>query len=116
MFGVLMLPLGMAQRWVVNRSGGYSLAEHYAFLLYLLAQSVLVLVLLQLALLPLGSSLAGGIEGGAWFIAFLAYLLWAGPHFYLEPRWRVALKSAGALATMLAAVAGITILLSLLLN
>lgn len=58
-FALLLLPLAAAQR-ILHRRAGYTLAEHYAFLLYALAQSVLAVVLLKLLLWPLGRTFQGG--------------------------------------------------------
>ena len=99
-FAVLMLPLAALQRWLLYRPAGYSLAEHYAFTLYALAQSVLAVLALQLLLWPLGYDLGGNLDGAAWLAAFTAYLLWAGYSFFREPVWRVALKLLGAYAAM----------------
>ena len=103
-FALLMLPLAAAQR-VLHRRAGYSLAEHYAFALYLLAQSMLVVWAVRLALWPAGRHLRGDAEGGLWLAVFVSYLLWAGSGFYREPHGRVALKLIAALAGALACVA-----------
>jgi hypothetical protein len=109
-FALLMLPLAAAQR-MLHRRPRYHLAEHYAFTLYVLAQSALVVLSARLVLWAAGRDLRGDSEGLLWLAVFVCYLLWAGTGFYREPLWRVGLKLAGALAAALAFLGVVGLLL-----
>jgi hypothetical protein len=109
-FALLMLPLAVAQR-MLHRRSGYHLAEHYAFNLYVLAQSVVVVLSARIVLWAAGRVLRGDPEGLLWLAVFVCYLLWAGRDFYREPLWRVGLKVAGALAAALAFLGVVGLLL-----
>jgi uncharacterized protein DUF3667 len=95
-FALLLLPLAIAQR-LVHRRAGWSVAEHYAFLLYVLAQSIVGALALTLLLLPFGVELAGDSEGLVWLGVFAACLVWAMRGFFAEPLWKSILKLLGAL-------------------
>lgn len=100
-FGLLMLPLAVFRR-VLHRSEGYSVAEHFAFLLYALAQSVLAVILLQLLLaFPLRMEMNGDLEGVVWLSAFTVAVLWGSRGFLAEATWRVALKLLASFAALL---------------
>ena len=109
-FALIMLPLAVAQRKLHRRSG-YHLAEHYAFTLYVLAQSVLVVLGTRFLLWAAGRELRGDSEGVLWLSAFVAYMLWAGRDFYPEPLWRIVLKLFGALAAVLVCLGVVGLLL-----
>ena len=78
-----------------------TLAEHYAFLLYLLAQSVLVIALVQPLAQTLGIPFHGAIEGLLWLGVFTGYVLWAGRVFYREALWRVTWKTVASYVAVL---------------
>jgi len=101
LYALFMLPLAGAQ-WYLHREGPWKIAEHYVFLLYLLAQSILVLAFFDGVLFMLtGSELYGEIEGAAGLAVLVMYILWAGPQFYGEAVWHVAWKTVVALALSL---------------
>lgn len=87
----LMLPVAAARR-ILHEDAGFSVAEHFVSLLYVLAQSVLVILIVRLALLPFGVSFNGDAEGLTWLTAFVGYTLWGSRGFLFEPLWKVALK------------------------
>ncbi|HLL46849.1 MAG TPA: DUF3667 domain-containing protein [Longimicrobiaceae bacterium] len=99
LFGLLMLPLAGAQR-ALDRRAGYTLAEHYAFLLYVLAQSVLGMIALRLVLSLGGMPFEGDPEGLAWLALFTGYLLWARSGFVEGRLWRSVLKTLLAYAAV----------------
>ena len=102
-FGLLMLPLAAARR-LLHRAAGYSVAEHFVFLLYVLAQSILIVLVVQVALWPFGIPLRGDAEGLAWLTAFSGLVLWASRGFLAEPRWKVALKLIAEFAMLFVSV------------
>ena len=103
-FGALMLPLAAARR-VLHPSAGYSVAEHFVWLLYVLSQSVLVTLVVRTVLWPFGISFGGrgDPEGLTWLAAFIGYALWAGRGFLFEPVWKVALKLLAGMVMVLIA-------------
>jgi len=102
-FGLLMLPLAAARR-LLHRGAGYSVAEHFVFLLYVLAQSILIVLVVQVALWPFGIALSGDAEGLVWLTAFSGFVLWASRGFLVESRWKVALKLIAAFVMLLVGV------------
>lgn len=102
-FGALMLPLAAARR-VLHSRAGYGVAEHFVWLLYVLGQSILVMLVVRAGLWPFGVAFGGDAEGLTWLAAFVGYALWAGRGFLFEPMWKVTLKLLAAFATVLIAV------------
>jgi hypothetical protein len=110
LYALFMLPLAVAQ-WYLHRAGLWTIAEHYVFLLYLLAQSILVLVLLDGALFILTSSeLKGQAEGATGLGVLVTHIVWAGPRFYAEAVWHVIWKTAVALFLSLLGTAFVSLL------
>jgi hypothetical protein len=107
-YGALMLPLAAARR-VLHARAGYSVAEHFVALLYVLSQSVLVLLVAQVVLWPFGIPLKGDPEGLLWLAAFTGYTLWAARGFLFEPLWKVALKLLASFGLTLGAAVVIAI-------
>lgn len=94
LYAVIAIPIAASQ-WLLRRSGRLSVAEHYAFLLYLLAQSILVMAIIDVvAMVGTGAELSGDREGLIWLGAFTAYVVWAGRTFYQEAAWHTAWKTA----------------------
>ncbi|HEX5726558.1 MAG TPA: DUF3667 domain-containing protein [Longimicrobiaceae bacterium] len=102
-FAVVMLPLAAVRR-LVYRAAGFSVAEHFAFLLFVLAQSLLVLRVVDVAVLLMGGSLVGDPEGLVWLGIFVVYLLWAGRSLVPETWWKALLKVLGACALIFLAL------------
>jgi hypothetical protein len=100
-FAVLALLVSATQHLLLQRRAGYTLAEHYGFALYVVAQSVLVTLAVRLALWPLERGLSGNADGVVWLAAFTAYFVWAGGGFFQQPAWRVALRLLAAYAVVL---------------
>lgn len=101
LWALLMFPMAGAQ-WYLHRAGPWKVAEHYVFLLYLLAQSILVLVLLDGVLFIFtGSELSGETEGRIGVAVFVTHVVWAGPQFYGEAVWHVAWKTVAMLVLAL---------------
>lgn len=97
-YALIAIPIAASQR-VLHQRGRLTLAEHYAFLLYLLAQSILVLVLIDVfAVVGTGAELGGDAEGLAWLGVFTVYIVWAGRTFYREAVWHTAWKTAASYA------------------
>jgi hypothetical protein len=109
-FGLLMVPLAAARR-VLHDDADWSVAEHFVFLLYLLAQSILVVLAVEAVLWALGKPLGSDAEGLTWLAAFTGYVVWASREFLGEPRWKIGLKLLAAFAMLVAAVAVIALLL-----
>jgi len=103
-FGLLMLPVAAARR-LLHRGAGYSVAEHFSFLLYVLAQSIVMLLSVKLLLWPLGMRLSGDAEGLTWLATFSGYVVWASRGFLVETRWKVVLKLIAAFIILLACMA-----------
>lgn len=107
-YGLLMLPLAAARR--ILHGAGYSVAEHFVFLLYVLAQSILVVLAVQVALWPWGIPLSGDAEGLTALTAFCGYVLWASRGFLAEPSWKVGLKLIAAFLMLLPCLAVVGLL------
>lgn len=111
LYAMLMFPIAVSQ-WYLHRTLQWTIAAHYVFLIYLLAQSVLILIGVEgLVLLVMGTELHGTSEGLAWIGVFIAYILWAGRVFFAEPLWQVAWKTVGALLGGLVSTATATLLI-----
>ena len=112
LYALIAIPVAASQ-WLLHRSSRLNPAEHYAFLLYLLAQSILVLAIIDVfAIASTGAELSGDAEGLTWLGVFTAYIVWAGRTFYREPAWHTAWKTVvsyvAAMVTIgLCAAAGI---------
>ncbi|RMF58066.1 MAG: DUF3667 domain-containing protein [Calditrichaeota bacterium] len=78
----------------LHKKAGYNLAENYVLLLYVLGQTILVMVGVQMVAAGLGNMLEGSREGLASGLVFTVYLLWAGWQFYQEAFWKLFLKVA----------------------
>ena len=102
MFGLMMVPLAGARR-LLHDDDGYSIAEHFVFLLYVLAQSIL-LTLGTESVLSLFGVPPGTVEGPVWLTAFVVYVIWASRGFLAEPIWKVALKLVAAIGMVLAGI------------
>ena len=96
-YGALMLPVAAARR-VLHEDAGYSVAEHFVCLLYVLSQSVLVLLAARAGLWVAGISITGDAEGLIFLAAFVGYAVWAARGFLSEPLWKVALKLVASFA------------------
>ncbi len=110
MYGLLMLPLAGARR-LLHREPAYSVAEHFVFLLYTLAQSVLIVLVARVVLWTFGMSLTGDMEGSIWLVALSGYIVWASRGFIFEPGWKVALKLIPAFAMVVAAAGAVGVLM-----
>lgn len=101
LYAVITIPIAASQ-WLLHRSGRLTLAEHYAFLLYLLAQSILVVAIIDVfAIVGTGAELSGDVEGLTWLGVFTTYVVWAGRAFYREAVWHTAWKTiASYVATL----------------
>ena len=108
-FGLLMLPLAGARR-VLHEHSGWSVAEHFVFLLWMLAQSILVVLAVQIALVPLGVD-PSAVEGPVWLASFVGLVVHGSRAFLREPLWRVALKLVAELALLMIAIAIAALLL-----
>jgi hypothetical protein len=99
-FGMLMLPVAAVRR-MLHAKAGYSVVEHFCFLLYILAQSILIVLVAHLAFSVAGVPFDSDVEGSIWLAAFLGYAVLASPGFLDEPRWKVGLKLVAALVAAL---------------
>ena len=92
-YAFIAVPIAGSQ-WLLHRDGQLTLAEHYAFLLYLLAQSILVLMIIDVFMVVgTGTELSGDVEGLTWLGVFSAHVVWAGRTFYREAAWHTAWKT-----------------------
>jgi hypothetical protein len=105
-FGALMLPLAVFRR-LLHFKEDYSIAEHFSFLLFVLAQSVLVILVLHLVTHALGITMDGDVEGAAWLAAFTLYALLGSRGFIREPLWMIGVKLGAAYVGMLVVLAAI---------
>lgn len=107
-YGGIAIPIAVGQ-WLLHRGSRLTLAEHYAFLLYLLAQSVLVVAGVDVfALMITGAGLEGDVDGLASLGVFTMHVIGAGRTFYREAVWHTAWKTAVSYAgVILIGVAGI---------
>jgi hypothetical protein len=113
LYAGLALLIAVALQWL-HRSASLTLAEHYAFLLYVLAQSILILAAVDASMLALtGVELKGEREGLSWLAVFTAYVAGAGRTFYGEPLWRSTWKAVAAIAAaVVASAVAVAIILS----
>ena len=98
-YALLAVPIAAGQ-WLLHWRRRLTLAEHYAFLLYLLGQSILVLAVIDIfVLLTTGAELSGDAEGLTWLGVFTVYIVGAGRTFYREAPWHTAWKTVVSYVT-----------------
>lgn len=119
-FGLLAFPVALGHRWLYRRNG-FNLAEQYAFLLYIFAQSIVITIMMTLAsafvfgLFGIELTLFDGAASiASWFTLLIFYLVWAGQGFFQEAVWKVALKAIAACFFAAACFAGTAIAYALL--
>jgi hypothetical protein len=110
---LLMLPLA-AMRRVLHRRDGYSVAEHLAALLFVLAQCILIFLVLQCGLWVAGQRLSSGQEGLAFMATFTAYVLWASRSWIAEGFGYVVLKLLTSYGVILVGIVGLGVVLKTL--
>jgi hypothetical protein len=86
-------------------------AEHFVLLVYVLAQSILIVLAAQVVLWPFRILVVGDLEGTIWLAAFSSYVVWASRGFLSEPAWKVALKLLPAYGMVIAAAAVVGLVL-----
>jgi len=109
-YGLIAILIAVGQ-WLLHRGSRLTLAEHYAFLLYLLAQSVLVVAGIDVfTLMTTGTGLEGDVDGLASLGVFTTYVIGAGRTFYREAVWHTVWKTIVSFASVvLIGVTGIVL-------
>lgn len=88
-FVLLLIPVAVVSR-LVRLKQRMNVIEHYAFLLYIVGNSVLAVAIGNLvAAVLFQRSLGASLELLLFAGPFLLYLAAVGPHFYRESRWRM---------------------------
>ena len=103
---LISIPIAVGQ-WLLHRASRLTLAEHYAFVLYLLAQTVFVGEGVDVfVLITTGAEL--NPEGPALLGIFTTYVIGAGRTFYREAVWHTVWKTVVSYAgVVLIGVTGI---------
>lgn len=114
-FIVLMVPFALAMR-LIGRDTGHRFMEHVSFLLYILSQSVLLFIVLQLILGAAADPLDGPIEGAVWFILFTAFFVRSYPGYVNDSGKRNTEKIVLIYGTALALIAVLMWLAGILVN
>lgn len=99
-YGLIAILIAAGQ-WLLHRGSRLTLAEHYAFLLYLLAQSVLVVAGIDVfTLMTTGTGLEGDVDGPVSLGVFTTYVIGAGRTFYREAVWHTVWKTIVSFASV----------------
>ena len=79
---ILLMLFWAAGMRLVDRKREYTFIEHYCFLLYIGSQSILIFIIIQSILKPLGWLLMEQMEGMAWMVIFTLLYVWGSFGFY----------------------------------
>ncbi|GAB5518459.1 MAG: hypothetical protein RhofKO_07100 [Rhodothermales bacterium] len=102
-FGLFALPIAWTF-WLTYGTTRYTIAEHYAFVLYMLGHSVLLLMILTLVGQVVGFAVDGNLEALIPIVLLTLYLIIAGRTFYKESFLQTAWKTGAAYVVVVVTV------------